>query len=238
MSDQSLEHTRCQVRRARVTVNAALASPRAETLGVVALAPAFLAACDAFDHADSVARGAEIVATKESGDVRAALAPLAERYEVAHAEVTARLGAPLPAAAACATPDQLIAAAEALEQGLAGHEGEAWAAALLGALGPTLDAAIQEQEEDNVARRALRRAELAREQAACALHPVLVAMRRAVRVAYGRGSREYRELLDRLPSPAELDDALGQESPTLPDVGAELLASTPPAEAELGPLSG
>ncbi len=238
MFDENLDHTRRQVRRARATVNAALASPRAETVGVTALAPAFLAACDAFDHADSVARGAEIVATKESSDIRAALAPLARRYDAARAEVLARLGAPFSSVPADATPDELIAAAEAVEQTLGGHEGEAWAAALLGALGPSLDAAIQEQEEDNVARRSLKRAELAREQAACALRPVLVAMRRAVRVAFGRSSREYRELQDPMPCAAGFDDAPGHDSPTLPDVGAELLSSSPPADAELGPPSG
>lgn len=222
MSYQSLDQTRRQVRRARVTVNAALADPRPETRGVAALAPAFLAACDVFDHADSVARGAHIVATKESGDVRAALAPLAQRYEAARAQVTARLGAAFPAvAAAGVTAEELIAAAEAVEQELALREGEAWAAALLGELGPLLDAAIREQEEDSIARRALKRAELAREQAACALRPVLVAMRRAVRVAFGRGSREYRELRDRV-VPADPEDAGPRDAPTLPDVAAEL----------------
>jgi len=222
VSYQSLDQTRRQVRRARVTVNAALADPRPETRGVAALAPAFLAACDVFDHADSVARGAHIVATKESGDVRAALAPLAQRYEAARAQVTARLGVAFPAvAAAGVTADELIAAAEAVEQELALCEGEAWAAALLGELGPLLDAAIREQEEDSIARRALKRAELAREQAACALRPVLVAMRRAVRVAFGRGSREYRELRDRV-VPADPEDAGPRDAPTLPDVAAEL----------------
>ncbi len=222
MSYQSLDQIRRQVRRARVTVRAALAAPRPEMQGVVALAPAFLAACDVFEHADSVARGAHIVATRESGDVRAALARLARRCEVARAEVMARLGAALPAVPSPgAAADELIAAGEAIEQELALREGEAWAAASLDALGPLLDAAIREHEKDHVARGALRRAELAREQAAGALRPILVALRRAVRVAFGRGSREYRELRDRV-VPADPDDTGLRDAPTLPDVAAEL----------------
>jgi hypothetical protein len=87
--------------------------------------------------------------------------------------------------------------AEAVEDVLEGHQAETWAAPLLDALASALEAAIRESAEGSAGLKGAQKAQLERDRAMAALRPTFVSFRRTVRIAFGRSSREYRELLDR-----------------------------------------
>lgn len=197
MASQSIEHTKRQIRRARATLDAVTASPRPETAAVGVLGADFVAACAAFDRADEAVRDAQRIATRETAEALAALAPLAQQHDAARGVLQAKVGVVFSAASAYTTPDDLIGASEAIEHELDVHASEAWAPPIQSALGPVLDAALKEQAEGAAALKGLQKAQLAREQVAGALRPLFVGFRRAVRVAFGRSSREYQELRDR-----------------------------------------
>jgi len=215
MASQNIEYTKRQIRRARATLDAVNANPRAETAAIGVLGGDFAAACEAFERADVAVRDAQRTATRETGEALTALAPLAQQHDAARGVLAAKVGVTFSAASLYATPDDLIGASEAIEHELEVHANEAWAAPLQAAFGPVLDAALKEQAEGAAALKALQKAQLAREQAAGALRPLFVSFRRAVRVALGRSSREYRELRDRMGGAAEEleEPASGPEAP-------------------------
>ncbi|MBN2191984.1 MAG: hypothetical protein JW751_04150 [Polyangiaceae bacterium] len=229
MASQNLEHIRRQIRRARGTVSMALSNPRPETASLVSLAPAFTEAAAAFERADAAVRGAQSASAKETAEALAALRPLAQQYDGVRSILAAKLGTPYRAASAYATPDDLITVCEAIEDELEARQAEPWTTPLLVALGPVLDAAVKEQLEGNAAMKALQKAQADREQAAGTLRPVFVSVRRSVRAAFGRSSREYRELRDRSAGAAEEEDDPDATDPDVVPI-AGLPAGRPPGD--------
>jgi hypothetical protein len=185
---------RRQVRRARVTVRAALPtrSRDARRGGARAGLPP---ACDVFEHADSVARGRH-----RGPRVRATSrgAPAARaRCEVARRGQEARLGAALPADPPRRGGGRAHRRGEAIDRStrcLRARPG-ARVARRLGAL----DAAIRSHEKATSRGGGAAASGLARERAAGALRPILVALRRAVRCVR-RGSRDTASCGSRRPA--------------------------------------
>ncbi len=205
MAAQSIEFTRRQVARVKVTAETALAAPATEYVALKALAPDIVAQCNAFTAADDAVMAAEQAVKKEVSESTAALTELRGLFDRMREVTASKLGVTYEAASAFRTPDDLLNAAEDLEDTLRRGEAE-WADAVLTKYSPVLEAASKEYAEGSAALKALQQATLSREQAEGQLRPVLVRFRRAVRASFGSRSRQYREILDRRGRKGEPED--------------------------------
>lgn len=196
MPSQSYQHTARQFERAAKTAQTTLSAAQPKTLAMTAIAPELIAAVDAFKATDATVRAAFAAAEREVKEALTALEPLTAAYESCRVVLDAKLGRSLPSAKTFATPDDLLRAAEALEDELEAQSAD-WAKPLLTVLVPALETASREQAESTTALKALQKAQAARESAAGAARPLFVAFRRAVRAELGSSAREYRELADR-----------------------------------------
>lgn len=205
MAAQSIEFTRRQVSRVMVTANAALAAPAGEQVALKALAEDIIAQGRAFDAADKAVQAAERVAAKEVSESSAAMSKLRQMFDQMREVSAAKLNVTYEAASAFPTDDDLLNAAEDLEEGLQAGDPE-WATSVLEAFTPVLETASKEAAEGVSARKAVQQATLARDQAEGNLRPVLVRFRRAVRATFGSSARQYREILDRRTRKGQSDD--------------------------------
>ena len=164
-------------------------------------------------------RDAATAAGHETAQAMKAIAPLKREYDVVRVAVMANaphevLG---PAASTLTTPDDLLGAAEELEGVVESHQGEDWAAGLLGRLSELLDAGAREYGEGVLARSDLQKAQAKRRQAAALLNAALVDLRRVVRAVYGSRSREYHSLKTyRGRSPEEVEPEEAEDGPAVP----------------------
>lgn len=195
MPAQSIGHSRRQMSRAEATAKRVLAGPAGENLALRALAPTFLASYGEFNTADTRATKAGVDTAKEVGEGEAALAKLRTIFDQTKEVVAAHTGISYEAASAYGAPEDLMNAAEEMEDLMTA--GSEWAGPLLEVFSATVDEAGKEHGEASQARKAQQKAQLEREQAAGRARPVFVRFRRSVRAAFGSSSREYRELLDR-----------------------------------------
>lgn len=214
MPGQSIEHVDRQLRRAKQLATEVAAAPEGEQLALIVIAVDLLSAIAPYEAAQSAVKAGERASAKEGAEALEAVAPLARFYDEARIAVSLKVpGTDFAASTGFDTPDDFLSAAGDLEDALGEHEKEPWAAPLLARLAPLLEAAVKEQHEASDARKALQKLQTTRAAAAAGTRPVFVKFRQAVRVAFGRTSRQYRELADRRGAAPADDDAPPPEPP-------------------------
>ncbi len=213
MAQQSVTITTRQFARAQGIITNAVATPEGQMLAIKAIAPDMVVEIVKYNAADAEVGRLLRGASKEVREALAAVAPLAKFYdETREVVMTKSPGRTFLAASSFTTPDDLLGAAEDLEDVLEEHAASAWAKDLFKAMVGLLDSAVKEQGEASGALDALQKAQQCRADTAMLARPLFVRFRRVVRNTFGRESREYRSLLDRR-QPGDEDDT---SPPTTP----------------------
>ncbi|MBI5478834.1 MAG: hypothetical protein HY906_08265 [Deltaproteobacteria bacterium] len=204
-------------RRARRAI--ALAGAPNQHPALAAVSPRVKGPAEAFLAAHERVRVAGSAAAKENEEALQALQPLAREYDAARAAIMANASHEQvgPAASQFATPDDLLKAAEDVEDVLHAHTGEQWAAGVLGAYAPVVEKATKEWAERVTAQSDLQKAQTARRDAAVALGGVMVHFRRAIRAVNGSTSREYHSIRGYR---GKADDEQPDEGGTVPGGGS------------------
>lgn len=152
-------------------------------------------------------RAARTAESKEIHESTVAMNALAREYDTVRAVVV--IHAPHEQLGSVAsrfnTPDDLLAAAEVLEDVLESYAGADWATKVRESFSAALDTATREWVEGVTARSDLQKAQAEQREAAMALSARLVEFRRVVRSAFGSTSREYHSIKSITGRPGEED---------------------------------